>query len=359
MSMVTVPQFEYPFQPQAAVSTAPAYANLTINTADDRVAVIFRVTKAGSIRTIYFRTGTVTTGATLDIRLETVDLGTGDPTGTLFGTNTNGACVVANGDDDVVKSATLTADAVVAIGDLIALVIDNPDVSPGNMVLQTVGYYQGIGLPYHDFFDGATWAKGNSSPTTLVCGFEFSDGSFMNVPGIHLAGSITTHTFSSSSTPDVVGARFKLPYTCRVIGARVWSALTADMNLRLVTTAYNQGGGTGILATMLMDTTVKRAASVYDFPIIFNGEVTLTKDTYYRLIAEPGASNISVYDMGVPSLAALDSFCSQDFHLTTAKDPTGDGSWTNFNSGTFRAPYMGLIINGIDTGGAGGNFGSL
>lgn len=347
LGMLSVPVFEYPIQPQSNVGAAPAYANLTINTADDRIACIFRATKAGQIRTIYFRTGTVTTGATVDVRVETVSLATGDPSGSLWAANTNGACVIAGTDDDVTKSATLTANATVAVGDLVAIVIVNPAGSPGNLVLQTVGYFQGVGLPYHDFFDGATWAKGNASPTTLVMALEYSDGSSCNIPGIHGVGPLTTTTFASGSTPDTIGARFRLPVGVRVIGARVWANLTADATLRLVTAAYNQAGGTGILASMLMDTTVKRAANPYLFPVIFGAEVELTANTYYRLIIEPGASNVSIYDMAAPTLNTLDSFGSQEFHLTTAKDPTGDVSWTNFNSGTFRAPYMGLMINGV------------
>jgi len=61
-------------------------------------------------------------------------------------------------------------------------------------------------------------------------------------------------------------------------------------------------------------------------------------------------------DWNLPSLAAMDAHAGgRLFHLTTAKDPTGDGDWTNYNSGTFRKFFGGLVLDGFDDGaGSGG-----
>ena len=98
----------------------------TLDAGSEKAAVIDSAVAAKSIRKVRFRTGTVTTGATLDIRIETLDA-SGDPSGTLWAANTNVSHVLNATDDNVwLVTGALTADATLAVGDKYAIVIVNP-----------------------------------------------------------------------------------------------------------------------------------------------------------------------------------------------------------------------------------------
>ena len=70
--------------------------------------------------------------------------------------------------------------------------------------------------------------------------------------------------------------------------------------------------------------------------------------------AHPKAPSRATRDARTDSLLSLDAWPLGGC-FTTAKDPTGNGDWTNYNSGTFRHPIgLGLIVGGFDTGAASG-----
>jgi hypothetical protein len=333
---------------------------MSLSVANARGAHIFQVPRTGNIASVIWRTGGVTTGATLDMRIETVDLLTGDPTGTLVNANANVSRVLLATDDNLVFTETLTAVAAVTKGQLIAFVIVNPAASFGNF--QIAGYsYATIspGFPYQDLYGGASWvaSSANFQAITLL----YDDG-VCAIPkgGLITPTTITNTTFNSGSTPDVRGLRFQLPYSVRVTGAWLNMDLDGDCKVMLVTTAYNQGAGTGILATATLDKDTRGLLNGMLIFVTFDNSVTLTAATNYRLVVEPtSVTSLTVYDVSVASLAMLDAMSGgSNFHLTTAKDPTVDGDWTNYNSGTFRSPFMGLIIDGIDNAGGAASGGS-
>ena len=89
-----------------------AYTAVAINnSANDAMGTILNPPQTGNVTDIAFALGTVTTGATLDARIETVGSATGDPSGTLLGTNTNGSLTIAGSDANTIKTVTLTASA--------------------------------------------------------------------------------------------------------------------------------------------------------------------------------------------------------------------------------------------------------
>lgn len=343
--------------------TASFGTSAPLDASDERLGVILQAPKSGNIAKVAFSTATVTTGATVDVRVETVDATDGNPSDTLWGTNTNAALVVDGADDNVIKVATLTAVAAVTIGDQLAIVIVNPTASFGSMQIRNTTT-QGGGRPincYYSNFTGGSWTKGVTTGPLLI-GLEYDDGSYVPIEGIRPpvsgSGGLTSTGLSTATTPDVMGLRFQFPFAVRVRGAWVIADCDGNTNLNLVTTAYHQVNQTGILATSTLDKDIRQLDHFGMYQVTFPSRPELAADTNYRLIVEPTtASTTSMYDSATLSLAMLGAFHGgANFHLTTAKDPTGDGSWTNFNSGTFRVPYMGLFIDGIDTnpGGGGG-----
>lgn len=313
----------------------------TLDAGDEACGMVFRASKAGTINTIVYGTRAVTTGATLDVRLETVDATTGGPTGTLFGANTNGASVVASSDDNVLKTVTLTTGASVSKGDLIAVRIVNPSASPGTLVIA------GEARTVYSFPYGFTLLPALAKTTALpTLGIGYDDGTFGQVHGTAPWSAITGTTFNSGSTPDERGLYFQVPFSCRVAGT--WGLLsgTGDCDLILY-----DSDGTTVIATASLDKDVVAGTAGNPLSLVtFAASPTLSASTNYRLVVKPtSVTNTTLYDADVGSAAQMDAFDGgQNFHYTQRTDA---GAWTQT---TTKRPFLGLMIDAIDTGSGGG-----
>jgi hypothetical protein len=336
----------FPSYPLGGLS-ALGLGNAVFSGADNGIATVFQAPKAGDIRKIHWATANVTTGATVDVRLETVNTSDGFPSGTLVGTNTNASQVIANGDDSVFFSSTLTADATVTAGQIMAFVVMNPTVSPGAMVLAGSAAGADGNFPY-GLTKSTTWAK---TSILLMFSVEYDDGTLVPIPGIMPAATAVTGTnLSTSQTPDVGGWLFESPVSMRVVGGWFYADRDGDVSLMLVSTAYNQGAGTGILAQSgTIDADMRRDAAGRITLAYFTTPYDVVAGTSYRLIMESSTTTTSVlYDYNASLLLTLGGWPIGGC-FTTAKDPTANGDWTNYNSGTFRRPLMGLVVGGFDS----------
>lgn len=351
MSLQTLKAPFYFPKPIGNFTGGPTYTAPVIDAADESETFIVRAPKTGNIAKVFWATRNVSTGATLDVRLESVSLADGLPTGTLLGANTNGPQVVVNTDDNKGFLTPLTANLPVTKGDLVAVVIKNPNTSFGTIQIAALNddYNE---FPYSAINTGVSPAVSytRQSTTVPILAFEYDDGSYEHIPGVYPLTAINIANPTTATTPDVWGARFKFPFPCRVRGAWAWFSGSGDINVKLVNTAYHQANNTGVLASIAADKdTYSGAVGLHLWE--FNDAVALAANTYYRLLIEPSsASAIAFYDGSVLSLALLDAWAGQDFHLTSAKDPTQNSDWTNYNSGTFRVPFIGLIIDQLDDG---------
>lgn len=324
------------------VDNAPTFTNAaTIDAASEKGGFVFRITKAGNVAKILWGVRTVTTGATVDVRLETVDATTGLPSGTLWATNTNASQVVNSTDDDVQFVTTLTATATVAVGDWVAVVISNPAASFGNMLIRAF---------QDEAMDSAyccqyvsSWAKNDVGAP--VVGLEYDDGSYPMHEGCWpLSNAATLTTYSNSSTPDVRGLYFSLPFPTRVRGWWANIDLDGTADIKLI-----DSDGVTALQTVSLDPDIRVNAVSGLHSGWFGSTSTLTKDTVYRLVVEPTSTTaIGLNEMDVSAVAVWGGIhCGATFYHTSAKDPTGTGSWTNT---TTKRPWMGLIIDGFDDG---------
>ena len=326
---------------------ATGFGGFVIDAADEKAACMVQAPKTGTISKIGWRSGTVTTGADILVRVETLDesASRSRPSGTLWATDTSATQTVQDTDDNTWFTTTLTAGASVTKGDKLAVVISQPSSSAGNMQVSSIAVDTLIGtvgqFPYGMIYT-TSWTGSGSAP--LAIALEYSDGSYEFIETLPIK-SVNSTAFSNSSTPDSRGLRFQLPFPCRVTGGWVYIALTENVDIKLVNTSYDQGAGTGILASVSFDKDTSRIASANFLAFAFTATVNLSASTNYRLLIEPSSTtNLTVYDHEVNSLALLDAYPGgQNFHLTTAKDPTGDGSWTNYNNGTdgYRVPPWG------------------
>lgn len=320
---------------------------MTVDAANEEAAYIYQVPKTGEIAKIGFLTETVTTGCTVDVRLETVSDTTGDPTGTLKDTNSNAALVIDDTDDRTYHVVSLTASATVTIGDILATVIVNPAASFCNMTVTeatAANFGNSMAIPYSDLFTGS-WAKDDMP---VPCYVEYDDGTTAST-GCDPIQTIATVTFNSGDTPDERGLIFQLPFPVSAIGFWLFSDLDNDPDIVL----YDSDGST-VLDTVSFDSN-QRGSTTSDLIFLkFSSAQSLSKDTNYRLALKPGASDMRSSETSYVSTAVMDSTPGgSKFHLTTRAN---GGSWTET---TTTRPAMGLLIGGFDdgagaAGGAGG-----
>jgi len=327
--------------PQPINDAAPSLKSILLDAASEKAAFVFRVGKTGTVSKVGFCTATVTTGATVDVRLETVDLTNGNPTGTLLGTNSNGSQVIADIDDNTWFTVSLTTAVAVTRGDLVAVVIVNPSGSPGNLNIRAVEYNRLI-FPYSVIFT-TVWAK-QATDRNPTCSLEYDDGSYAVHPGVVPIKTRTTRSFGSSSTPDERGLIFQFPFPVRVAGA--WAYLDADEAVDIV--LYDSDGTTA-LQTISLDKDVRAANLVATQIYPFDTTSELSANTNYRLVIKPTTTTfIRVMDFTIDTAAIMDSFeGGQNFHHT---ERTNAGSWTET---TTLRPMMGLLLDAFDDGAGG------
>lgn len=343
MAIQTIPGGGVPFPVWPVVAAgAPSISNLLIDADTEKVAAIFTASVDKNIRKLHVRLGTTTTGATVTGSVETVDTAAnGDPTGTLWAANTNGTVVVANGDDNVWKEITLTADADLSIGDVFALVLANG--TGGNMNLRTYGD-NGSGFPFGDHYTTA-WAKLASAPLIVP---EYSDGSFAPCLGRFAAGDpVTATTFATDTATTRRGNLFQVPFPCHTSGAWVWVDADGPFTIKLYDSA-----GTSALATTA---TINQFQRQQDNPLLqfypfTNGGVTLSANINYRIVAEPTTTtDIIVYHFDAPSTGYLNQFSGgANCFLTTYNG----SAWSD--AATTSRMWIGVFLDGFSDGVGGG-----
>lgn len=347
MSIVSIPPFELPRAHSS--QGAPSYTAGTFNANSDKIALIFQPTKAGLIRRIGFRVGSVTTPTSVLARVETVS--GRFPTGTLWAANTEGTIASGSIVANAFPMATLTADANVDEDDLVAIVFSGNGVDTPNFQ-----YFGGAGannweivnqFPFFAEFPGASWAALTIHAHIAV---EYSDGSYAYIPSVFPwlgSGSIPTnsHAISTSTTPDEIALKFRLPAPARIGG--FWLLIDLDNACDIILYAAN---GSTVLASKSLTSDYRRSTGEGSpVWVNFTTKPTLAANTVYYLAVKPTtASNIVLRSFDVASNAVLGQLSSGiDFYWSQRTDA---GAWADTNT---RRPIMGLMIDGISDGKAG------
>lgn len=304
---------------------------------DEKAATILPAPRTGTIDEIGFVTATVTTGDTVDVRLETVGA-TGNPSGSLWAVLTNGAKIVASTDDNVVLTTTLTASASVTMGDPLAVVISMPAVATGTIRINALS---SCDYPYGASFAGGSWTK-NRNPA-LIC-LHYTDVGWVYIPHLMPATqqSYAENIYNTGSAADERGNKITVPFACRVVG--VWSP-GAD-------------GSTGDAEHVLYSgTTVLEAKAVdgdYFYQNVdmsyffFDTAVTLAANDVVRAIRKPTtATSTRLGTVGTNATVLNSMFGGGQMIATSRVDA---GSWTD---ATASVDVIGLIIDQLDSGGGG------
>lgn len=348
MSLQNLPYVYLPGLRINASAFGPSFSstNFILDAGLEKAGCVIQIPKAATISKIWFRTSTVTTGATVDVRVETVSLTTGAPTGTLWATDTRNSQVIAATDDNILFGVSLLANATVSRGDYIAVVIENPNTSPGNMIIASFSDAENRDLMPSGWLYTTSWAAINSAQPVL--GLELTDGSFLTVPGLVLLKNATTVTYNSSTNPNHRALRFRSPVPLRVSGFSAWLDMDGDVEFMIVADNWD-GDSANALAKVTIDADLGATVNGGIGDYLFTSDVDLAANTTYRLVMRPTTTtSFSCYEFTVETndhFGALSG--GKEFYLSTANNPTGSGSWTDT---TTTRPFIDLIVSGFDDG---------
>lgn len=324
-----------------------------IDASGEKMAAVFRAPKTGTLAKVRFRTLTVTTGDTLKVSFQDVDMATGNPDETADQYRT---VSVASSDDNVwITTGYITTDGTdgggkrsVTRGDLLAIVIEYDSYVAGNMTIANtaipVDYGNGA---YSLLKTGGTWSK-----STSVVGcfeLEYDDGTLAYcdtlVPGYNASG-----TFASNTTPDEIALYFRFPVPVTVGGAFILVDLDGAMDAVL----YDSDGTTA-LATVSFDSDVRSGTSVSGNMVVFPTEINLTANTWYRMAMKPTTTAAVGWRRSeMRAAASLDmSDLGQNAYWSQRTDAGAWSETTNYR------PRISMLVTKVHDGSGGSSGGQF
>jgi len=305
--------------------------------ASGKIGFVFQAPKTGTIDRVLWQSGTASGAPTVDVRLETV--GTGSPSGTLFATNTN--IVTGTVASNTAYESTLTAGASVTQGDFLSLVwaynsgtsiqiaLGNNPISPMQLNLpqiSTAGTYAII------------------SARAAYAALRYSDSSYVPISTGGVAYGVLS-TIAAYTTGEK-GIRFRFAHPIRISG--FWS--TNDPDVDITYSLYADAtapGGTAIRSvTIATNRFIQKSPALSQYS--FSSSVTLSANTWYRLVGAPSGSPGTRFVINTIPSASYAAAVATDHMLTESSG----GSWVNTET---ILPQIGVIADGFDDGaGSGG-----
>jgi hypothetical protein len=343
MTLQSIGAFGIAWPGLASTGNAVALNNrTTLDASGEYHAVIMMAKENMVVSHVGAYTGAATGSPTVDIRIETVDVTTGFPSGTLWATDTN--IVTGTLTSGTWAVHALTASATINTGQIFALKIAYN--SGTSVILSEASNINGLasnysvintGTPAAGMFSNMPWGLGSSSTAF------YKMQSILPVNGI-----------SSANLNNTGGARrglkFSLPFACRAIGARMAmpASVAGDFNIGI----WDDAGAEVGSSITAYDRSGWPTGSNGSVTLLFDSPVTLAASTNYRLAIEPtSATNTTVYHVTVASADIRSGLPGgTDCLLTTY---TTGGGWVDTADTT--VPLIDLIIDQLDDGaGSGG-----
>lgn len=340
------------------VGAVPSFSALTLAASTDKVAVVFRVPRTGTLDKFEWMAGAVSINSGSAVRCSFQDPSTanGDPDGTQDQfRDMAGTAVTAN---TWMVPGLITSDGTdggskrsVTRGDRLCAVLEYQTFTAADSVaVNTISSFPTIvGFPYPDRQTGGTWTKSSNYP---VIALKYNDGTYeyiaANVWPVEGSTAFPALSLNTGSTPDEAGNIFQLPFPCRATGAWVMTnpgAAGRDFDLVL----YDSDGSTP-LQTTSVDTDVLRTATAPSTVLMhFPTTSALSANTNYRIVFKPTtASNTSTYECVVNAAAIMAALPGgSNWHKTTRSDA---GAWTQ---DTTNRVMIGLLLDGFDDAAAG------
>lgn len=327
-------------EPYAGSSPIQTGATYAIDANGEYIALIFKAPKTGNLDRFDAMVGiTNSPDNGLRFSFQTVDASTGLPTGTILGATNNALVTYAHTVTAGWKSTNFGEVASVTKGDVIACVVDIPSytVSDNIQILRT-----GYGTNRVPIFPYGISNAAAKEPTYLpIISPHYTDGYFqVSSHYMHGADTIAQATMNTGTSPDEAGMAFTVPGACEVRAFQIEMSVAAGANfeVRLLDT----DGTTEITkATFDGDQTGQTAEG--QVCGVFDGAGILPTAGTYRIVVKPTTANsVALRYWTFQSLALMDTLPGGSSMYMTARTDTG--SWTDYNSGTFRRPAIAIQL---------------
>jgi hypothetical protein len=222
------------FYPHGQMQTEATPSYKTMDASGEKLAVIFTIPASGTLSKVLIPIRSVSTRDTaMEVTLETVDGGSGNPTGTLIATGASGT--FDSGLSMAPVECTLTTPPTVTKGDIIAVVITMSSASKNVTVGIQLAYVY-FRYPYlsdYNITSAGVWTK--TSTSSPVLGIYIGSTWYNANPFSPFSVYGATNTFSS---PKERGILINIPFKTRLIGvaANIDAAVTEDYKFMLYST---------------------------------------------------------------------------------------------------------------------------
>jgi hypothetical protein len=307
----------------------------TLDASGEYHAVVCQAVEDMALSHVGFRTNGATGSPTAEIRIETVDASTGLPTGTLWDTNTN------------VTTGTLTA-ATFAMFALTA----TATIPKGSIFAVKVQYASGTSFVLMDFpqwSNGGGYSVVNTGTPTIGSDFSMCWGLGSSATQLYQMRSLLPVSGASGETFNNTngarrGAKFQIPFGCRLLGARVYGgsgASSGDFNFGIWDDAGNEVGSS---ITSRDASHFFNQGVAYGNELIFDNPPNIAANTNYRFALEPTSStNVSFSHLTVTAAGLRSGLPGgARSHLTTY---TTGGGWVD--TATTSVPTIDFIVEAL------------
>ena len=346
--------------------TAGAFA---LDAAEELIAYVIKVPKTGTLKKIGWRIYSVSSPSlTCRVSIETVAETVGQPVATtdagktLYATGAVSADITDPAAGSRYDAINGSSGISVTKGDNIAIVIRiisrtsgsiSPNYAQYAATLPMGGLSGGRDHSYTATYANSAWGAYNTPMIGLEYDGEFVPCPFTNPP-FDTGGAVS---FSSSSTPDRRGLKFRFPYKCTAKGIVMSVDLDSETDLIL----YDSDEYTVMSGFPITLNANKRAAANNGFHYVeFPTEPTFEANTDYRIVLLPKSTTAISITYSVPvtdgSLLALDMYPEGTNVINTVRTgapSSGDHSWTDYNTQRYSWAF---VVNKIDfsSGSSGG-----
>lgn len=336
-----------PMNPDIGTTTgSPSLAAITLDAAEEKIAFIVRPIGTQTLRKVGFVTGTVITGNTIDVRIESVEpLGVSPyvrPTGNLYCTNSSATVTINSVDDSKYKETdNLVSDCDVS-NSTIAVVFARRGSFNGIINYYSLSRYDNTVVMSSTSASG--YAVISGSPNMEL----YSDsGAIIDIKQTVCISTVSASSISVASNPNTIGNKITFPYAHTIDGVYAQIAASQDVDIKLI----DSDGGT-VLETIEISTSLYRSGVKTFFAL--STTYTFDANESYRIVIQAKKSttlnvhrifyeNSTLKNNQVVFGAYIDS--------TIAQNPVNEGSWTQ-NSLGVALIYPSILS--IDTGASGG-----
>lgn len=331
---------EIPYGTATAPTIAAAF-NMTSTV--HATACIFPVKYLGTLTKIHFRFQTSNAGNDYIIQVETVDVN-GDPSGTLWATNTSHQTGTGIAAGEYI--ATLTAGAVFDTINTPFAITWRPSTYVGTCSITQ--YADGTAGDFMPFlasstnYTGGVWSARTGAP---MIGLEYSDGTFVMYPGNFPFNATNTTIITTTSNPRMVGNAFTTALTRRITG--VW--FTGDNDSDFYLDIFDSDGATKLYSISIDSDFPVGTTSAGTIAQYLSADLTFQAGSTYYVVSRSASGNIANYDLQTYSqvpLSAYNSGLLAKRCYTHTASPTGTGDWT---IDTDKTSLIGILFDAVDT----------